>query len=86
MQGHVQGPDGRSIESPWRGMALAKGKTNGATSGVTSGQTRSAEKRAFTDPELAALLTAEDTSPLLRDGMRCALLTGARIEELLASG
>jgi integrase len=84
MQGHVQGPDGRSIESPWRGMALAKGKTNGATSGATTGQSRSAEKRAFTDPELAALLTAEDTSPLLRDGMRCALLTGARIEELFS--
>ena len=76
LQGHVQG------ESPWRGMALPKGKAT--PNGATSGQPRSAEKRAFTDPELAALLTAEDTSPLLRDGMRCALLTGARIEELFS--
>jgi integrase len=76
MQGHVQG------ESPWRGMSLAKGKA--APNGATTGQPRSAEKRAFTDPELAALLTAEDTSPLLRDGMRCALLTGTRIEELFS--
>jgi integrase len=76
MQGHVQG------ESPWRGMSLPKGKT--APNGATPGQPRSAEKRAFTDPELVALLAAEDVSPLLRDGMRCALLTGTRIEELFS--
>jgi integrase len=77
LQGHVQ------RESPWRGMALPKGKTT-APNGATTGQSKSAEKRAFTDPELTALLTAEDTPPLLRDGMRCALLTGARIEELFS--
>jgi integrase len=76
MQGHVQG------DSPWRGMSLPKGKT--APNGATTGQPRSAEKRAFTDPELVALLAAEDVSPLLRDGMRCALLTGTRIEELFS--
>jgi hypothetical protein len=76
MQGHVQG------ESPWRGMSLPKGKA--APNGATTGQPRSADKRAFTDSELVALLTAEDTSPLLKDGMRCALLTGTRIEELFS--
>jgi len=78
MQGHVQG------ESPWRGMALPKGKAtpNGSTTGQL--RTTSAEKRAFDDPELSALLKAPDVSPLLRDGMRCALLTGARIEELFS--
>jgi integrase len=79
LQGHVHG------DSPWRGMSLLKGKpANGATAGQPGSASTSAEKRAFTDPELAALLTAEDTSPLLRDGMRCALLTGCRIDELFS--
>jgi hypothetical protein len=69
MQGHVQG------DSPWRGMSLPKGKpNNGMATGQPGSPSTSAEKRAFTDPELVALLTAEDVSPLLRDGMRCALL------------
>jgi integrase len=74
MQGHVQG------ENPWRGMSLAKGKA--ASNPIGQPRSASSEKRAFTDPELVALLSAEDVSPLLRDGMRCALLTACRIEEL----
>ncbi len=76
MQGHVTG------ESPWRGMSLPKAKPNGTPNGTSNGTSTSAEKRAFTDPELSALLTAPDVSPLLKDAMRVALLTGARIEEL----
>jgi len=64
--------------------AAPKAKGKAAPNGATTGQPRSAEKRAFTDSELVALLTAEDTSPLLKDGMRCALLTGTRIEELFS--
>ena len=54
VQGHVTG------ESPWRGMALPKGKASTAT----SGQPKSAEKRAFTDPELTALLRVRLKTPI----------------------
>jgi integrase len=73
VQGHVTG------ESPWRGMSLPKAKS---LSMSQNGNSRSAEKRAFTDTELTALLTAPGTSPLLHDAMLAALLTGTRIEEL----
>jgi integrase len=79
LQGHVHG------DSPWRGMSLPKAKpTNGTPTGQPGSASTSAEKRAFTDPELVALLTADGVSPLLRDGMRCALLTACRIEELFS--
>jgi integrase len=63
-------------------MSIAKAKLQATTSRPSNGTPTSAEKRAFTDAELVALLTAPGVSPLLRDAMLAALLTGTRIEEL----
>ncbi len=71
-RGHVTG------ESPWTKQSLPKAKPSGARAGTSS----SAKKRAFTNSEAAALLSAPDVSPLLRDVMLTAALTGARIEEI----
>jgi hypothetical protein len=39
------------------------------------------QKRPYTDPELAALLSAERASPMLRDAMTILALSGMRVEE-----
>jgi integrase len=59
-------------DNPWRGQSLPKAKA--AADGT--------QKRPYTDPELAALLSAERASPMLRDAMTILALSGMRVEEL----
>ena len=59
-------------DNPWRGQSLPKAKA--AAEGT--------QKRPYTDPELATLLTSPHASQSLRDAMTILALSGMRVEEL----
>jgi integrase len=63
---------GHAAENPWRGHGVAQGGRSARDK---------ARERAFTDAELVALLSGPADRALL-DLMRCAALSGMRIEEL----
>jgi integrase len=58
--------------NPWRGQSLPE----------TSSTAQGSHKRPLTDPEVAALVTSEHASPLLRDAVTLLALSGMRTEEL----